>query len=113
MQNLKEYCENCVKTVAFPVTAKNNINQNVRNQLRASLLEQIQQDLIDTGFECYREEKGIAIAIPNDELGVIPMIVSITLPSLDYDYEERGRAYADSIASKVTKLQEMAAKPKQ
>lgn len=89
------------------VTAKGleQIAQSERNATRKELLDAMTVDLDEiaatltdflgdsAGLEFARVQDGIAIGIPNQELGVFYIKLNITIPELEYDFDEAVDSY--------------------
>lgn len=61
------------------------IKQTERNDLKNDTMNALEQDLTEIGLAVGRTEKGIVIALPNENEGVIYATVDTAFKHLDYD----------------------------
>lgn len=80
---------------------KGQLKQNVRNELRTDLVDALTEALVELGLEAVRTEDGVAIAIPNEDLGSIPVVIGATIKDLAYDIYEAEADYKAKLVAKV------------
>lgn len=89
-------------------TTKSNgdlaIQQTMARSLKTEMLKTL-KDLIEATYEIdtLRNDEGIVMLVPNDDLGVIPVALDIKVKSLDYDYETATKDYNDKLKEKADK----------
>ena len=97
---MKNYLET-VKTTVYALNEKGELKQNVRNQFRTDFMETLAEALVSLGLEAKVNESGIGIALPNDELGNLSVVVSATVKDLDYSVEDEYEAYLEKVEAKA------------
>lgn len=80
------------------------IQQTMARSLKTEMLASLKLLVEATyGIDTLRNDEGIVMLVPNDELGVIPVALDIKVKSLDYDYETATKDYKDKLKAKAEK----------
>lgn len=89
------------------------IQQTQSRELRATIIENIKQALLETfDIDATMGSDGLVIIVPNDNEGYIPVVLDIKMKSLDYDYETATKDYNDKLKAKEEKKAKKAATTK-
>lgn len=80
---------------------KGQLKQNVRNELRTDLVDALTEALVELGLDAVRTEDGVAIAIPNEDLGYVPVVIGATIKDLAYDIYEAEADYKAKLEAKA------------
>lgn len=99
---MREYLEKVNSTV-YPENEKGQLKQNSRNEIRATLISQLKDVLENAGATVSINEDGIGLALPNETLGVIPVVVGVTIKDLAYDLEDAHEEYLEKEEEKLEK----------
>lgn len=84
-------------------TSGEAIKQNERNEIKAQLLQAIATDLSQLlGVDVLKVDKGFGFMLPHDTEGSIPMVLDLTIKSLDYDVVSENEAF---MAKETAKLE--------
>lgn len=85
MRNLKKLFKD-INGRKFKITPKGAINQTQRNNLKNELLETIATDLSkELGVEVLRVDKGLALDIPNENEGSLPITFDVVIKNTNFD----------------------------
>lgn len=84
------------------------INQVQRNELRANALNELLENLKSLGVECGRIKEGIAIEIPNEELGCVSAIIDLKIKDTNYYMQDEIDNYNFELREKQKALEEKA-----
>lgn len=106
MKNTKKLLKE-IFTRDLTITDKGAINQTQRNTLKNELLDTLIDDLSkNLGFEILRVDKGLALNIPHENEGALPITLDIVFKSTDYDIVEENKAYIKDKEIKAQKKEE-------
>jgi hypothetical protein len=111
MDNLKQFLDKLAKE---PVITNENANgtltiqQTLRNQLRAKMMQALFNDLVDFNFDAYQTADGLIIAVEHDEVGTISVEIKTTIKSLDYDPQVEADAFEEMLQDKEADKQRKA-----
>lgn len=62
------------------------IKQTERNEIKSELLQAIALDLSQLlGVDILKVDKGFGFMLPNDNEGSVPMVIDLTVKSMDFD----------------------------
>lgn len=89
--------------------SETKIEQKASRQIKESLnslLLDIFANIGSDDIQVLRTAKGIGIAIDNEQVGFIPLELTITVKNLDYDIVEENYAYNDKLESDKAKALE-------
>ena len=93
MKNTKKLIKD-IYTRDLKITDKGAINQTQRNGLKNELLESLIDDLSkDLGLQVVRVDKGLALEIPHENEGALPITLDVVFKSTTYDIENESQAY--------------------
>ena len=78
------------------------IKQNERNEIKAQLLQAIATDLSQLlGVEVLKVDKGFGFMLPNDNEGAVPMVIDLTIKSMEYDVIAENEAFIEKETAKL------------
>jgi len=78
------------------------IKQNERNEIKAQLLQAIATDLSQLlGVEVLKVDKGFGFLLPNDNEGGVPMVIDLTIKSMEYDVIAENEAFIEKETAKL------------
>lgn len=90
-----------VSTAKLPENDKGQLKQNVRNELRAELIDTLVSVFSAYGITALRVDDGVGIELPNTELGYIPIVIGATIKDLAFDVQDESEHYANKLAEKA------------
>lgn len=90
-----------VSTAKLPENDKGQLKQNVRNELRAELIDTLVGVFSAYGITALRVDDGVGIELPNTELGYIPIVIGATIKDLAFDVQDESEHYANKLAEKA------------
>lgn len=93
-------------------SSNEKINQVQRNEVKATLTEALQGDLIASGLQVVKTKEGLVMVLSNDELGEFYAVLDLTIKNLDYDLDGAVAEYEDAVAEKLAKAKAKAEKTK-
>lgn len=99
---MKNFAEK-IFAAKFETNEKGQLKQNVRNQLKADIMEELAKTLENAGVSVFRTIDGIAVELPHDELGSIAVVFDGTVKGLEYDVIEAENELKAKIAEKAEK----------
>lgn len=97
---------NFVKNEKFAVTEKGDLKQNERNALRVRIVSALADLLSENDVATVSVKDGLVIEFTNDELGSIPVVVSVTMKNLQYDVVTAEKEFQDLQAKRLAKENE-------
>lgn len=93
-----------VYTKEFALNDKDELKQNERNDFRNATIDALVDALSDvSGIECLRTLDGVGIAIPNENLGAIPVVIGVTIKDLNFDIQDANNEYLEKEMDKIAK----------
>jgi Zn-dependent metalloprotease len=93
-----------VYTKDFALNDKDELKQNERNDFRNATIDALVDALSDiAGVECLRTLDGVGIAIPNENLGAIPVVIGVTIKDLNFDIQDANNEYLEKEMDKIAK----------
>jgi hypothetical protein len=96
----------------LPLNEKGEIKQNDRNALKTRLTSDLLAHLTEVGLDVALVKDGVAVQVANEELGSVPIVVSITMKPMTFDIVEESRLHAEEVAEKEKVKAEKAEKAK-
>jgi len=96
----------------LPLNEKGEIKQNDRNALKTRLTSDLLAHFQDLGLDVALVKDGVAVQVANDELGSVPIVVSITMKPMAFDIEHESTVHAQEVAEKEKAKAEKAEKTK-
>jgi hypothetical protein len=83
------------------------VKQTERNEIKSELLQAIATDLSQLlGVEMLKVDKGFGFMLPNDNEGSVPMVIDLTVKSMDYDVVAENEAVVAKDKEKLQALLE-------
>jgi hypothetical protein len=83
------------------------IKQTERNEIKSELLQAIATDLSQLlGVEILKVDKGFGFMLPNDNEGSVPMVIDLTVKSMDFDVVAENEAVVAKDKEKLQALLE-------
>lgn len=90
-----------VKIAKLEENDKGQLKQNVRNAFRSDFVGVLCEALVALGLEAKLTEDGVGIEVPNDELGYVPVVVSVTVKDLAFSIDEANAEYEAKLQAKA------------
>lgn len=83
------------------------VKQTERNEIKSELLQAIATDLSQLlGVEMLKVDKGFGFMLPNDNEGSVPMVIDLTVKSMDFDVVAENEAVVAKDKEKLQALLE-------
>lgn len=104
---MKELLQEVQNTV-YATNEKGDLKQNVRNELKRTVMSALHSYIAESGAETHLIGEGIAVVLPNETEGSIVIVVDAVVKALSYDLETEINEYQDKLAEKEEKARKVA-----
>lgn len=97
-----------VQTTVYETNEKGDLKQNVRNELKRTVMRALHSYIAESGAETHTIGEGIAIVLPNTVEGSIVVVVDAVVKALSYDLETEITDHQAKLAEKEEKAKKTA-----
>lgn len=99
---MKQFAEK-VLNANYELNEKGQMKQNVRNGLKADVLQAMFEMFQEAGLDAYRVNDGVAVNFENAELGSVAVVFDGVVKGLEYDAMDEAEFYENALKEKVEK----------
>ena len=100
---MKQFAEK-VLNANYELNEKGQMKQNVRNGLKADVLQAMFEMFQEAGLDAYRVNDGVAINFENVELGSVAVVFDGVVKGLEYDAMDEAEFYENALKEKAEKV---------
>lgn len=97
-----------VQATVYATNEKGDLKQNVRNELKRTVMNALNLYLAESGAETHVIGEGIAVVLPNETEGAIVIVVDAVVKALSYDLETEVTDRKEKLAEKEEKAKKLA-----
>lgn len=99
---MKQFAEK-VLNANYELNEKGQMKQNVRNGLKADVLQAMFEMFQEAGLDAYRVNDGVAVNFENAELGSVAIVFDGVVKGLEYDAMDEAELYENALKEKAEK----------